>query len=67
VPKEPEAAIIYYEMMIEEYPKSSLVPYAEDRIAKLKALLAMPVRARTPDAPRSRPLPFTKEAEPVDG
>ena len=67
VPKEPEAAIIYYEKMIEEYPRSQMVPQAEERIAELKKLLAMPLEARTPKAPRSRPLPFTKGSEHVDG
>ena len=67
VPKEPKAAIIYYEKMIEEYPKSELVPYAEERIAALKELLAMPLQARTADAPRSKPLPFTKESRNVEG
>jgi outer membrane protein assembly factor BamD (BamD/ComL family) len=67
VPKEPEAAIIYYEKMIEEYPKSKLVPYAEDRIAALRKLLAMPIKARTADAPRSKPLPFTKDSRNVEG
>ncbi|VGO14403.1 hypothetical protein PDESU_02964 [Pontiella desulfatans] len=61
VPKEPEAAIIYYEKMIEEYPKSQLVPDAEERIAELRAFLALPIKARTPNAPRSKPLPFTKD------
>ncbi|MEA2068725.1 MAG: outer membrane protein assembly factor BamD, partial [Verrucomicrobiota bacterium] len=60
VPKKPEAAILYYEKMIEEYPKSTLVPYSEERIAALRKLLAMPVHARIPNAPRSKPLPFTK-------
>jgi outer membrane protein assembly factor BamD (BamD/ComL family) len=60
VPKEPEAAILYYEKMIEEYPKSTLVPYAEERIAALRKLLAMPADAQAPVAPRSKPLPFTK-------
>ncbi|MDF7801016.1 outer membrane protein assembly factor BamD [Pontiellaceae bacterium B1224] len=63
VPKEPEAAIIYYEKMIEEYPRSERVPDAEKRIAELKELLAMPLEARTPLAPRSRPIPFTKGPE----
>jgi outer membrane protein assembly factor BamD (BamD/ComL family) len=63
VPKEPEAAIIYYEKMIEEFPKSELVPEAEKRIAKLKELMAMPVEARTAKAPHARPLPFTKGPE----
>lgn len=60
VPKEPEAALRYYEKMIEEYSKSQLVPEAEERIAELKILLAKPIRARVPETPRSRPLPFTK-------
>ncbi|WP_372847106.1 tetratricopeptide repeat protein [Pontiella sp.] len=67
VPKKPEAAIICYQQMIEEYPKSKLVPEAEQRIAELRALMALPIEARRPDAPRSRPLPFTKEAQNVDG
>lgn len=67
VPKEPQAAIICYEKMMEEYPKSIRVPQAEERIAKLKKLMAMPVKARTADAPRSRPLPFTKEATHAEG
>ncbi|MDF7823527.1 tetratricopeptide repeat protein [Pontiellaceae bacterium B12227] len=67
VPKEPEAAIIYYEKMIEEYPRSQMVPLAEERIAELKELLALPLEARTPKAPRSRPLPFTQGPEHADG
>lgn len=67
VPKEPEAAIIYYEKMIEEYPKSKLLPFAEEQIIKLKELLAMPIRARTADTPRSKPLPFTKDARNAEG
>ncbi|MDZ8120423.1 outer membrane protein assembly factor BamD [Pontiella agarivorans] len=67
VPKEPEAAIIYYEKMIEEYPKSKLVPKAYERIEELKKILAMPTQARTPDAPRSRPIPFTKGGQDVEG
>ncbi|MEE9368767.1 MAG: tetratricopeptide repeat protein [Pontiella sp.] len=67
VPKEPEAAIIYYEKMIEEYPKSILVPFAEEQIAALRELLAMPIQARTADAPRSKPLPFTKDARNAEG
>ncbi len=60
VPKEPEAAILSYRKMIEEFPKSRLVPQAYEAIAELEKILAMPVKARTPDAPRSRPIPFTK-------
>lgn len=67
VPKEPEAAIIYYEKMIEEYPRSERVPDAEKRIAELEELLAMPFEARTPLAPRSRPIPFTKGPEDEEG
>ena len=58
VPKEPKAAILYYESLIEEYPKSKMVPRAEERIATLKELMAMPEQADGPVAPRSRPLPF---------
>jgi len=39
VPKKPEAAIIYYERMIEEFPKSELVPRAEQRIAEIRELM----------------------------
>ncbi len=67
VPKEPEAAIIYYQKMMEEYPKSELVPYAEERVAELKAILALPIQARRPEAPRSRPLPFTNGGQNVEG
>ncbi len=65
-PKKLDAAVFYYEKMIEEFPKSKRVPAAEKQIAELKALMAMPVQARTPDAPRSRPLPFTKDVQHVD-
>lgn len=67
VPKEPEAAIIYYEKMLEEYPRSERVPEAEERIAELRELLALPFEARTPLAPRSRPIPFTKGPEDAEG
>ena len=40
VPKKPTSAILYYRKMIEEYPKSILVPTAEKRIAELEALMA---------------------------
>ena len=63
VPKEPEAAILYYKLLIEEYPKSKLVPSAERRIADLEELMAAPTQARTATAPRSKPLPlFGKDA-----
>jgi outer membrane protein assembly factor BamD (BamD/ComL family) len=42
VPKKPEAAIIYYEQMIEEYPKSKLVPDAQERIEEIKRLMVLP-------------------------
>ncbi len=44
VPKKPGSAILYYRKMIEEYPKSKLVPDAEKRIAELEDL--MDVHAR---------------------
>ena len=62
VPKEPSAAILYYKSLIEEYPKSKLVPQAEQRIADLEALMARPEEDRTAIAPRSKPLPFGKDA-----
>jgi outer membrane protein assembly factor BamD (BamD/ComL family) len=62
VPKEPAAAILYYKSLIEEYPKSKLVPNAAQRIADLEALMAAPTEARTAIAPRSKPLPFGKDA-----
>lgn len=46
VPKKPEAAIIYYQAMINEYPKSKLVPLAEQRIAELEALITAGTAAR---------------------
>lgn len=61
VPKEPAAAILYYQSLIEEYPKSKLVPYAEQRIADLEALMARPEEVRTAITPRSKPLPFGKD------
>lgn len=67
VPKEPEAAILYYEKMMDEYPKSEKVPLAKDRIEELRKLLAMPIKARTPDIPRSKPLPFTKGSSNAEG
>ncbi|HEY5653763.1 MAG TPA: tetratricopeptide repeat protein [Pontiella sp.] len=61
VPKEAEAAIICFEQMIEEFPKSRKVPEAKERIIELKALLKRPEEAGSLDVSRSRPLPFTKE------
>ena len=54
IPKKPAAAIICYEQMIEEYPKSKLVPEAQVRIAELKHLMAYPFPA---------PLPAKKETQ----
>lgn len=51
VPKKPAAAIIYYEGMISEYPKSKLVPLAQERIAELKRLMALPSISPAPVAP----------------
>jgi outer membrane protein assembly factor BamD (BamD/ComL family) len=61
VPKKPEAAIIYYEQMIEEYPKSKLVPEAHVRIAEIKALMAPSL---TSAAPSPKPPPLTVEKVP---
>lgn len=62
VPKKPEAAIIYYEQMIEEYPKSKLVPDAQKRIAEIKGLMG---QARTvPAAISLKTSPLTDEKGP---
>lgn len=58
VPKKPRAAILYDKSLIEEYPKSRLVPEAEERVAELEELLARPEEDKAPLPPRSRPLPF---------
>jgi outer membrane protein assembly factor BamD (BamD/ComL family) len=50
VPRKPKAALLYYQRMIDEYPKSALVPDAEKRIAKLEAALAK-AEGRTTDKP----------------
>lgn len=39
VPKKPASAILYFEQMIAEFPKSKLVPEAEKRIKELEALM----------------------------
>jgi len=62
VPKKPEAAIIYYEQMIEEYPKSKLVPEARDRIAEIKGLMARPFA--DPADPSLKPPPMIAEKVP---
>jgi|GEM_PF-1223002 len=67
VPKKPAAAIIYYEKMIEEFPKSKRVPLARERIAELKRLMALPTDAARPVSPRSTPLPFGKDAHDAEG
>lgn len=51
VPKKPEAAIIYFERMIAEYPKSKLVPEAHKRIAEIQKLMVRPLEQ--PAAPSS--------------
>jgi outer membrane protein assembly factor BamD (BamD/ComL family) len=61
VPKEPASAILYYKSLIEEYPKSKLVPDAERRIADLEELMARPKETRTAIIPRSKPVPFVKD------
>ncbi len=45
VPKKPKSAIIYYERLINEFPKSKVVPEAHARIAELETLLQHPVIA----------------------
>ncbi len=63
VPKKPEAAIIYYEQMIEEYPKSKLVPDARKRIAEIKGLMVRSPLA-DPAAPSLESIPLAVEKEP---
>ncbi|MEN8254013.1 MAG: tetratricopeptide repeat protein [Verrucomicrobiota bacterium] len=63
VPKKPEAAIIYYEQMIEEYPKSKLVPEARKCIAEIKGLMVRAPLA-DPAAPSPEPIPLVVEKEP---
>lgn len=36
-PRHPKAAVLYYKKMMEEYPKSTLVPIAKERIIELEA------------------------------
>jgi len=62
VPKKPEAAIIYYEQMIEEYPKSKLVPEARKRMAEIKGLMTSPPLAY-PATPLPEPIPLAVEKE----
>jgi outer membrane protein assembly factor BamD (BamD/ComL family) len=51
VPKKPQAAILYYQKMIEEFPKSKLVPEAEKRISELEAFINVPARGPQKIAP----------------
>jgi outer membrane protein assembly factor BamD (BamD/ComL family) len=55
VPKKPAAAIIYYQAMIKEYPKSKLVPAAEQRIAELEALMNVGAAVRKPILEKEAP------------
>ncbi|MCF7817121.1 MAG: tetratricopeptide repeat protein [Kiritimatiellales bacterium] len=54
VPKKPTAAIIYYEGMIAEYPKSKLVPLAQKRITELKRLMALTAGMPAPAEPATQ-------------
>jgi len=63
VPKKPEAAIIYYEQMIKEYPKSKLVPEAHERIAEIKKLMAHPFPDAAAPSPKPPPLTVEKVSE----
>ena len=67
VPKQYEAAILAYQRMIEEYPKSRRVAEAQQQVAELEALMAKPVHARTADAPYSRPITGVKDVRNADG
>lgn len=58
VAKKPGAAILYDQALIEEYPKSRLVPAAEKRVSELEALLNTPEEPEQPAPLRSKPLPF---------
>ncbi|MCF7848886.1 MAG: outer membrane protein assembly factor BamD [Kiritimatiellales bacterium] len=40
VPKKPESALIYYRMLLEQYPKSVLVGKAQEQIVRLEAMVA---------------------------
>lgn len=62
VPKKPEAAIIYYEQLIEEYPKSRLVPDAQRRITEVRQLMVTPYEAAPSTS--SEPAALTREKDP---
>ena len=47
VPKKAKAAIIYYKRMVEEYPRSELVPEAQKRIGELEQLVNTRVSSPT--------------------
>jgi tetratricopeptide (TPR) repeat protein len=61
VPKKPQAAIIYYQKMIEEFPKSKLVPEAEKRIAELEVFMNVPVRIPPQTPPPTLQQPTVEE------
>ena len=63
VPKKPEAAIIYYEQLIEEYPKSKLVPKAQKRIDEIRALMVRPPASRAVASTKSPTLTSEKETQ----
>lgn len=58
VPKKPQSSILYGKALIEEYPKSVLVPQATEHVSRLEELLNRPEEQRAPVAPHSKPLPF---------
>jgi outer membrane protein assembly factor BamD (BamD/ComL family) len=66
VPKNAEAAIIYYEKLIEEYPKSRLVPEARERIAAIRELMVRPPEAPEPAVPELQPSVIQQEAGNAD-
>jgi outer membrane protein assembly factor BamD (BamD/ComL family) len=63
VPKKAEAAIIYFEQLIEEYPKSRLVPEAHKRIAEIQAMMMRPLQAAAPASVRQTPAAIGQEPE----
>jgi outer membrane protein assembly factor BamD (BamD/ComL family) len=61
IPKKPRSAIIYFKKMIEEFPKSQLVPVAQKRIVELEARMIIPTlqparaqEATQPDLPTEK-------------
>jgi outer membrane protein assembly factor BamD (BamD/ComL family) len=63
VPRKPRSAIIYFEKMIEEFPKSKLVPAAEKRIAELEALMIIPTLRPVAEEPSEAPLLISDKEE----